>query len=146
MLRDFFGAAISTPCSLIIYPFVMIHTQQREVILSVIKGAGRPLTREEILTLGRLKIERLGSATVNRAIREMTATFQIIGVDFPGQPRRYELPAEREHPHFICRKCNKVFDLPVAMQLPEVHVPKGFVVTGGEVVYSGTCPECSKQS
>ena len=123
----------------------MANTQQREVILSVLKEAARPLTREEILSLGRQQIPRLGSATVNRAIREMTAAFQIIGVEFPGQPRRYELPAAGEHPHFICRSCNKVFDLPVAMQLPQVQAPKGFVITGGEIVYTGTCPDCSNK-
>ena len=123
----------------------MANTQQREVILSVLKEAARPLTREEILSLGRQQIPRLGSATVNRAIREMAAAFQVIGVEFPGQPRRYELPAESEHPHFICRRCDRVFDLPVAMQLPQVHAPKGFVVTGGEIVYAGICPACSNQ-
>ena len=123
----------------------MAHTQQREAILNVLREVGRPLTREEILALGRRKMPRLGSATVNRAIREMTETFQVIGVEFPGQPRRYELPSEREHPHFICRTCERVFDLPVAMQLPPVHAPKGFVVHGGEVIYSGTCPDCSKK-
>ena len=121
----------------------MANTQQRAVILSVLQKAGRPLTREEVLRLGLAQLPRLGSATVNRAIREMTDAFQIIGVQFPGQPRRYELPAEAEHPHLICRVCNKVFDLPVAMQLPEIDPPKGFVVTGGEVVYSGTCPNCA---
>ena len=123
----------------------MAHTQQREVILSVLKEVGRPITREEILSLGRKEWPRLGSATVDRAIREMTETFQVVGVQFPGQPKRYELPSKEEHPHFICRACNKVFDLPVVMQLPKVHAPRGFVVEGGEIVYSGYCPECSKQ-
>jgi len=120
----------------------MANTEQREAILSVLKTADRPLTREEILARGRERLPRLGSATVNRAIREMTKNFSIVGVEYPGQPRRYELPVGKEHPHFICHSCNRVFDLPAAMQLPPVEVPEGFVVTGGEIVYSGTCPEC----
>ena len=60
----------------------MIQTRQREVILNVLHDAGRPLAREEILKLGRQQIDRLGSATVDRAIREMTDDFCIIGVEF----------------------------------------------------------------
>lgn len=123
----------------------MIQTRQREVILDVLREAGRPLTREEILRFGRKQIDRLGSATVDRAIREMTAGFYIIGVEFPGQPKRYELPAQHEHPHFVCRYCDRVFDLPITMQLPEINPPKGFLITGGEVIYSGKCPDCLKR-
>ena len=110
--------------------------------MEVLRESRRPLTRVEILQKGRELVGRLGSATVDRAIREMTAKFCIICVEFPGQPRRYELPAECEHPHFICRDCERVYDLPVKMLLPKVKDPKGFDIQGGEVIYSGTCPDC----
>ncbi|MEN8661166.1 MAG: Fur family transcriptional regulator [Lentimonas sp.] len=124
----------------------MQSTRQRVAIHNVLKEAERPLTRDEILSLGRQKIPKLGSATVDRAIREMRASFEIIGVEFPGQARRYELPAAHEHPHFVCRICERVFDLPIRTQLPEIKAPRGYLITGGEVIYSGTCPECLKRS
>lgn len=121
----------------------MIQTKQREAILTVLREAGRPLTREEILAEGRRIIPRLGASTVDRNIRELTEDFRLVGVHFPGQPRRYEMPAEHEHPHFVCRVCDRVFDLPIAMRLPSITPPKGFHISGGEVIYSGTCPDCA---
>ena len=117
-------------------------TKQRQVIFDVLRNAQRPLSRDEIVKLGREQIQRLGSATVDRAIREMVKSFELIGVDFPGQPMRYELPAECEHPHFICRECELVYDLPFRMHLPNIKAPEGFDIQGGEVIYSGTCPAC----
>jgi Fur family ferric uptake transcriptional regulator len=120
----------------------MPQTRQRQAILAVLREAGRPLTRDEILAAGRQRLPRLGSATVDRAIRNMAGSFQLVGVHFPGQPRRYELPTESEHPHFICRVCDRVYDLPVAMRVPSIDSPPGFHISGGEVIYSGTCPRC----
>ena len=117
-------------------------TRQKKSLIFVLKKAGRPLTREEILYEGRKELPRLGSATVNRFIKQMRENHQLIGVSFPGQPNRYELPSDKEHPHFICRVCEKVYDLDIPMRLPKVTVPEGFNVSGGEVVYSGTCPKC----
>ena len=122
----------------------MLQTKQRNAILEVLQEAKRPLTRAEILSLTRKKMPRLGSSTVDRAIKKFSETFDLVGVDFPGQPRRYELPAEGEHPHFICRKCNRVYDLEGIMALPPLQAPKGYIVMGGEIIYSGICASCNQ--
>ena len=117
-------------------------TQQRQLIAKVFEEANRPLSKDEVLVMGRKWISSLGSATVDRTIRKMCENFELVGLSFPGQPTRYELPAEKEHPHFICRVCEKVFDLDIPMRLPKVTLPVGFKLSGGEVVYSGNCPKC----
>lgn len=117
-------------------------TKQKSVINKILEKTNRPLSREEILLKGRKRLPHLGAATVDRFIKEMRQSFELVGLSFPGQPTRFELPADKEHPHFICRVCEKVFDLDIPMRLPSVNLPEGFDVSGGEVVYSGTCPKC----
>lgn len=121
----------------------MAWTKQKAAIHKVLARAERPLARDEILRRGRELHSRLGTATVDRTIREMTGNFELVAVEFPGQPKRYELPSSSEHPHFICRSCDRVFDLPVAMRLPEIEAPEGFEIRGGEIIYSGLCPRCA---
>lgn len=120
-----------------------METRQQKTLSKVLRASDRPLSRAEILDLGRKQLPRLGPATVDRYIKNRTENFQLVGLSFPGQPTRYELPSEKEHPHFICRVCQKVFDLDIAMRLPKITLPAGFHQTGGEVVYSGVCPSCS---
>ena len=72
-------------------------TKQRRVILDVLKNAARPLSRMEILNLGRKQLPKLGSATVDRSINAMSRDFQLVGLSFPGQPTRYELPLSLIH-------------------------------------------------
>ena len=117
-------------------------TKQKSIINRILKNTERPLSRDEILVKGRDYLPRLGSSTVDRFIKQMCENFELVGLSFPCQPTRYELPAEMEHPHFICRVCEKVFDLDIPMRLPKVTLPNGFNLSGGEVVYSGTCPKC----
>ena len=117
-------------------------TKQKSIIRKVLAKTKRPLSKDDILFESRKQHPRLGSATVDRYIKEMRNSYDLVGLSFPGQPTRFELPSKKEHPHFICRVCKKVFDLDIPMKLPRVSLPEGFNVSGGEVVYSGTCPGC----
>ena len=87
------------------------NTKQGEVILSAIKSAGRPLTPLEIHELASKNIPRLGIATTYRHLRTLSETNQVVGVDYPGQPPRYEWADGQDKVHFACRSCDKLFAL-----------------------------------
>ncbi|MBT3667965.1 MAG: transcriptional repressor, partial [Opitutae bacterium] len=65
------------------------------------------------------------------------------GVDYPGQPPRYEWADGEDKVHFACRTCDKLFALEDTTEdTPPAKAPKGFQVQGFEVMLYGTCPEC----
>ena len=94
------------------------------------------MTREEILNQGRT--DQFGSAQLQWIGRLNKCVKILSWLDCHSQVSQLVLSysAEKEHPHFICRVCEKVFDLDIPMRLPKVTLPDGFHLFGGEVVYS----------
>ena len=118
------------------------RTRQRMVIESVLRSSGRPLSPAEIYEQAHREQPRLGLRTVYRQIEDLKAEGRLCGVDYPGQPVRYELVGEGHHSHFLCRSCQKVFDLPGELPDYAVTPPPGFIVDGQETVFYGVCPAC----
>ena len=121
------------------------RTKQREVIETVFEREHRPLTPPEVFELAQIHLPSLGLRTVYRQIRALSEEGRIVGIDYPGQPLRYEWVRSGHHPHFICRGCERVFDL--EMEVPDVDVtpPPGFIINGQETVVYGYCPNCLKE-
>ncbi len=121
-------------------------TTQREAIVEAFKKAQRPLTPAELYELASARAPSLGLRTVYRHIQGLLEEQQIIGVHYPSQPLRYEVVDQRgSRPHFICRACNKTYDLPIeepAVPFPEVP---GFRFEGHEVIFYGCCDKCAQK-
>jgi Fur family ferric uptake transcriptional regulator len=118
------------------------NTRQRQAIMAAFDAAGRPLTAGEVYELARSRAPRLGLRTVFRNIRELVDEGRLVGVDYPGQPVRYERVVDKAHkPHFICRLCHKVFDLPVDAPEVAVQAPPGLVIEGQETIFYGRCQD-----
>jgi Fur family ferric uptake transcriptional regulator len=118
-------------------------TRQREAMLKVLARAGRPLSVQELFELAREDLPTLGLRTVFRNIREMVREGQLIGIDYPGQPMRYEKNSGGGHyPHFICRKCDKVYVWNIDVPEVTVNPPAQFAIEGQEIIFFGTCPDC----
>ena len=113
------------------------------MVSDVIKKAGRPLTPLEVHQLASQKIPRLGIATTYRHLRKLTEGQQVVGVDYPGQPPRYEWADGKDKVHFSCRSCDKLFALEdTSADIPPAQAPEDFKVQGFEVMLYGICPQC----
>ena len=51
------------------------------------------------------------------------------------------------HAHFLCKHCNKIFDLPAPMQDEQIGKMKdnGFQVEEQHYYYKGICPSCKEK-
>ncbi len=97
------------------------NTQQGNIILDVIKKAERPLTPIEIHQKAILKSPRIGIATTYRHLKVLSEGNQVVGVDYPGQPPRYEWADGKDKVHFSCRSCDKL--IRVLTIQPEIYHP-----------------------
>ncbi|MDP0498955.1 MAG: transcriptional repressor [Verrucomicrobiota bacterium JB022] len=121
------------------------QTRQRAAIEQVLREAGRPLSPNEIHEMAVKLLPGLGLRTVYRQIKDLSEAHLLLGVDYPGQPVRYELAMDGHIGHFICRDCDRVYYLQV--EVPEVHIeePEGFKITGQETIFYGVCPNCAQR-
>lgn len=119
------------------------RTQQRDSIRRALEDAGRPLSPAEILEFARAGTPSLGIATVYRTIKGLVEQGWAVSVDLPGEPPRFELAGKHHHHHFICRRCDRTFELDGCTGvLP--RLPRGFAVESHEIFLYGSCAECSK--
>lgn len=117
-------------------------TKQREIILEVLQTNDRPLSPKEIFAGAKKKLKQLGFTTVYRAINHLQEGGFIEEVTVPGQPSRYELAGKHHHHHFLCSKCDRMFDLDGCSHAVEKLAPKNFTVEDHHILLYGRCEQC----
>ena len=120
------------------------NTRQRKVIRDVFENAGRPLSASEAARLARMRIHKIGTATVYRTINKLLEDGLLVPVEIPAEPTRYEIAGLHHHHHFYCRKCKKVYDVEGCPTDFEGLAPEGFELDAHEVILYGRCAACAK--
>jgi Fur family transcriptional regulator, ferric uptake regulator len=120
-------------------------TRQRLLIMTVIEGAGRPLSTAEILALAKRAGAGMGIATVYRAVKGLGAAGWLRAVDMPGSQVRYEKSDKGHHHHFHCRGCDRVFEMEGCAGDVSALTPRGFRMEGHEIIINGLCAGCLKK-
>jgi Fur family ferric uptake transcriptional regulator len=118
-------------------------TRQRRAIRKVLEESGRPLSHQEILDSAISSGQSLGVATVYRNIRIMLSEGEIVAVQLPGLPDRYELSGKSHHHHFQCLRCNRVYEIEGCPGDMKKLVPKGFRMERHELTLYGVCIACA---
>lgn len=121
----------------------MRMTSQRRAIESAFQESERPLSPAEVLDLAAADVERINLTTVYRAIKAMLESGDLAAVAIVGQSTRYELAGLAHHHHFLCDECDRMFDMPGCPGSFRKLAPRGFRVTGHELLLTGTCKSCA---
>jgi Fur family ferric uptake transcriptional regulator len=105
--------------------------------------ADRPLSVEEIFDTGKQQMPALGIATVYRSLRSFKDEGFIHEVDLPGRASRWEMAGKAHHHHFLCDKCNKLFEVEGCPADIRSLLPQGYTLEQHDILLQGQCVDCA---
>lgn len=86
--------------------------------------------------------QSLSRSTVYNSIHALVEAGLVRELDIDAGGKHYDLAPQPRHGHCVCRKCGRIFDMP----LPEGFAPmsaEGFMIDSIELYGRGLCPECA---
>ena len=119
------------------------QTPQRDAIRSLFTPDGDPLSPQELLEQASRDVPKLSIETVYRTIRSLEELGEIVPVELPGEPARYELAGKDHHHHFVCESCGRVFDVDACPGNLAHMTPDGFKLTRHDITLYGLCGQCA---
>lgn len=124
----------------------MKYSKQRELILKTIQNNMIHPTADHVYELVREEMPNISLATVYRNLNMLTQTGMIRRIDGLDGSVHFDHNM-CNHYHFICTKCNKVYDVPydIAPELTDkVNSETGLLVESYDITLKGTCYKCRK--
>jgi Fur family transcriptional regulator, stress-responsive regulator len=102
---------------------------------------------DTVIALVRADHPTVSHQAVYDVLRALTNVGLVRRIEPAGATARYETRVSDNHHHVVCRSCGAIADVDCAVG----HAPcltasgdHGFVIDEAEVVYWGTCPDCSE--
>jgi len=118
--------------------------QRREVYEVLISERDHP-TATEVFLRAKKRMPGISLATVYNCLDTLVDCGLAKQVNVDRDATRY-CPNLQEHGHFVCERCEKVFDVPPAKSggtEPFWQLSGNFVVTHAEFTLRGLCPDCN---
>ncbi|MCB0379115.1 MAG: transcriptional repressor [Bdellovibrionales bacterium] len=123
-------------------------TQQRLLILDIVRNGPNHFTAQEIYEVVTEKNPDVGFATVYRFLKKLSEQHFVTEVRMGGMPARYEWAAKKHHDHLTCTRCGSIVEFEnqkiedLQEQIADRH---GFRLTHHILELYGLCGECQNQ-
>ena len=125
----------------------MKYSKQRELVLKTLQQNMVHPTADYVYELLKKELPSLSLATVYRNLNQLAENGMIRKIEGLDGAIHFDHNLEK-HYHFICTKCNKVYDVPydVAPDLADkVSAQTGLIIENYDISFKGICPECHKK-
>ncbi|MFM9915082.1 MAG: Fur family transcriptional regulator [Rhizobacter sp.] len=142
------------------------HTRQRQAVVDALARSGQALSPQDLLLRAKSAVPTLNLSTVYRQIKGLQDAGQIVRVELPGQPPRFEMASRGEpaapavhrheihavehasvvpslhHHHFHCVQCDRVYPIHACPGPMNNLAPPGFEVQHHDLTLRGRCASC----
>ncbi len=136
----------------IIYPKTMQerNTSQKKLVLDLMTGNFTHPTADEIYEAARKSDPHISRGTVYRNLSALSKSGKILKISVPDGADHYDITT-REHYHFCCETCGKMFDAPESVRIETESAAKemeaqGFRISGKSLIFTGLCPSCAEKA
>lgn len=116
---------------------------QRVAILSFVASGTRHLSAEEIFTELSGRFPTMSRTTVYNSLHVLAGAGLLRELEFDSNNRRYDFAPRPDHAHFQCRRCGRIFDMPLPAAFKGLDSAGGFNIDAVDVTFRGICPECA---
>ena len=120
-------------------------TPQRREVYDVLLAGGDHPTATEVFIRAKGRMSGISLATVYNCLETLVDCGLAKQVNVDREATRY-CANLKEHGHFICERCNTVFDVPVVNGRRAEQIwklPAKFIVNHSEMTLRGLCPDCN---
>lgn len=118
----------------------MRKSKQKDLILEIINNSYNHPNAYMIYEKCKEKIPNISLGTVYRNLNSLVLSFKIKRIKMPNNIDRYDRINDF-HAHFVCLKCNQIYDLKSINNLFENNL-NGNKVLDYEISLRGICKKC----